>query len=33
MPREFHRDKARMNAGDYVRPLSEGDLAYIRGGK
>jgi 2,5-furandicarboxylate decarboxylase 1 len=25
--------KARMNPGDYVRPLSEGDLAYIRGGK
>jgi hypothetical protein len=25
--------KARMNPGDYVRPLSEADLAYIRGGK
>ena len=25
--------KARMNPADYVRPLSEGDLAYIRGGK
>lgn len=25
--------KARMNPGDYVKPLSEGDLAYIRGGK
>jgi 2,5-furandicarboxylate decarboxylase 1 len=25
--------KARMNPGDYVRPLSEGDLVYIRGGK
>jgi 2,5-furandicarboxylate decarboxylase 1 len=25
--------KARMNPGDYVRALSEGDLAYIRGGK
>ena len=25
--------KARMNPDDYVRPLSEGDLAYIRGGK
>ena len=25
--------KARMNPGDYVTPLSEGDLAYIRGGK
>jgi 2,5-furandicarboxylate decarboxylase 1 len=25
--------KARMNPGDYVQPLSEGDLAYIRGAK
>ena len=23
--------KARMNPGDYVRPLSEGDLAYLKG--